>query len=292
MQTMTFVIQTTYHFGLYATSHHHDTAIQWRPKMIASGIRIGEASHPGPRPCSTFNCAITNPTTISGKLDVYEELLRDEQLDLVTASETAATLVTQRKFSHDMHGNGYKVLWSPPVQEFRSRIDGQESVRGKAMGVAVMTHYPTRHIEGTISPEWQMTSRIIHTAVDINGTHVQCITLYGLACGNAHAQDYTCELLGIALQALDQVNLPYMILGDFNLGPMNCPLTDTFRQRNMKDLSFLHRELFHSEMPMTCKGATRPDTALFSCEVAAWVSHIHVLDPDHFDAHKIGRAHV
>eukprot|EP00438_Fugacium_kawagutii_P017616 Skav201058 [mRNA] locus=scaffold2848:5823:10331:- [translate_table: standard] len=40
-------------------------------------------------------------------------------------------------------------------------------------------------------------------------------------------------------------------------------------------------------MPWTCKEATRPDTALFSAEVASWVSCIRVLQEPYFDAHKV-----
>eukprot|EP00438_Fugacium_kawagutii_P030139 Skav208655 [mRNA] locus=scaffold3489:130348:135513:+ [translate_table: standard] len=251
------------------------------------GVRFGEADNPGPTRLDAVNIAITNPTTIGPKLGVYEDLFRDEGIDIATASETAATKITQRQFSLGASRSGYKICWSAPVPEYRTRIDGQESTRGKALGVAAISHLPLRCIRGTTSDAMQMTSRILHTLHDLGDLQIQIVTLYGYASGNANATAFTVDLVQQALHMVDQVQLPYLIMGDFNMDPLRSALADELSSRNVRDLDFLHRQLYNSPLPPTCKGVTSPDTALLSAEVATWVSRISVLPPGHFDSHQV-----
>eukprot|EP00438_Fugacium_kawagutii_P019348 Skav204105 [mRNA] locus=scaffold1472:214438:219609:+ [translate_table: standard] len=252
-----------------------------------AAIRVGEAQHPGPGDHTTINVAITNPTTIGPKVEVFESLCRDEGLDIISVAETAATGITQKQFSYQMHRSGYKTCWSAPVPEFRSRIDGQESTRGKALGVACISHLPMRIIQGTISDQMQLSSRILHTVVDLGDLQIQCVTLYGYASGNPHSVSYTHELIQQALHAVDQVSLPYVIMGDFNLSPMQTTMADVLLARNIRDLNMVHQDLYGLPLPPTCKGVTSPDTALFSGDMAPWISRVDVLPVGHFDTHQV-----
>ena len=75
----------------------------WRPEL-GSGIRFGEAKHPGPV-CSdsrfqTFRFCITNPTSLAQKSDVRADLAKIHQCDVISLSETAATEAAQKTFSN------------------------------------------------------------------------------------------------------------------------------------------------------------------------------------------------
>lgn len=258
-----------------------------RPTHAYAGERVGEAKNPGPGTHMVVNMAITNPTTIGTKLSTYEELIMTEGVDILSASETAATMVTQNTITMGLHRDGYKAMWSPPVPEYRTRVDGNQSTRGKALGVACITHLPARKILGTIPHEWELTPRIMHTLIDLEGLHIQCVTIYGMASGNPNATAHNLELMRVALMATEQIGLPFVIQGDFNLDPMSSSLSAQLRSRGIRDPNDIHQQLYQTEMPFTCKEATRPDTALLCQTTASWVCKIQVIDEPYFDAHKV-----
>lgn len=68
---------------------------------------------------------------------------------------------------------------------------------------------------------------------------------------------------------------------------MSSSLTGACRQRNMRDLNMICRRLHRAPLPPTCRGATSPDTALFSPEVAAWITKVSVLSESHSDARSV-----
>jgi len=114
---------------------------------------LGEASSPGPSKPETFKFAITNPTSIYSKAQVYKELQVTHGLDVITASETSATQLAQQGFATAMRPAFRKMLWSVPVQDHRPKTDGTASKRGKAAGVACMSSQRIRMALGTLSSE-------------------------------------------------------------------------------------------------------------------------------------------
>ena len=62
-------------------------------------------------------------------------------------------------------------------------------------------------------------------------------------------------LISAALAAVDQFELTFVILDDFNADPAQL-VPDDLLVRQIRDLKALHARLYGQSMPCTCKGAT------------------------------------
>ena len=149
---------------------------------MGSGIRFGEAKHPGPQ-CSnpksqTIRFCITNPTSLAQKSDVYVDLAKIHQCDVISLSETAATEAAQKTFSKLIGKHRLRCHWSPPVQPFRSTITGKPHEKGKPSGVCLCSKLPFRPCRNDFDSKWIASTRIIHSIVKVGHLHIQVITIY------------------------------------------------------------------------------------------------------------------
>ena len=60
----------------------------------------------------------------------------------------------------------------------------------------------------------------------------------------------------------EAINLPTLFLGDFNMDVSQLDLYPELVSRGYMSLQELHRKMYQCDMPVTCKNATTPDTAL------------------------------
>ncbi len=58
---------------------------------------------------------------------------------MFTASETAGIQRSQKVFTSQISMGRFKVLWSAPMEDQFSRSDGEQSLRGKASGTALLS---------------------------------------------------------------------------------------------------------------------------------------------------------
>ena len=116
--------------------NHPETAYSMLPH------RIGEASNPGPEH-EQFSVGLVNPTTVLHR----EKALASLEVDLLAMAETSATKVVQNQVRKNMKTRGYTTLWSNPVDNHREMLNGQESLRGVAAGVALAARIPMRSSE-------------------------------------------------------------------------------------------------------------------------------------------------
>ena len=290
-QSPGFCVQTSQvhpYIGPTCTDHrlspHAILAPQWR--SYTQMQRLGEADNPGPT-IGSFRIAITNPTSIYSKSSTYHELQSEHDLDIITASETSATQLAQTQFSHAIRPTYRRILWSAPVPDHRPKTDGTASKRGKASGLACMTNHRIRHAQGTITPEWEATSRILHVVITLGKLDVQMIILYALPTTQNGSTTFNSDLLAAAIQASTMLPLPCIILGDFNGDPFGWQSGSQLKHQGYWDLRAIHQRLTGRPMPPTCRGVTTPDNALFSPSAASWVSKIQVIQDEIFDCHKV-----
>ena len=249
--------------------------------------RLGEADNPGPPKCDSFSFAITNPTSIYSKTQVYKELQTLHKLDLITASETSATKLSQQSFAQAMRTTFRRTLWSVPVQDHRPKSDGTASMRGKAAGVACMSSHRMRLAHGTLTSAWEATSRIMHVIVTLGSMDLQLIILYALPSTQPGSSTFNNDLLEAAFRASEMLPLPTIILGDFNGDPFKWNAGNHLKQQGYRDLRAIHQRLMGTPLPPTCRGVTNPDNALFSPVAASWVINVQVLPDEHFDCHRV-----
>lgn len=151
-----------------------------------------------------------------------------------------------------------------PVQVTTQRADHQISKCGKATGCANCSLSPFRD-------EWKL----------------QIITAYGLAQSNAGAQDFNEELLALAAQRVQQVNLPAIIVGGFNADVSKLASASTLAKMCILHLQQLYSSMYGCVTPPACKEATTPDTAFSSPELLPRRQRIEVLQNQLFDARKV-----
>ena len=180
-----------------STHPHH-----WSPDTSA-GYRFGEALHPGPtRMKDAIRFCVTNPTCVSKKFHVYEELLTKHSCHLVSLSETAATATIQAKLARQLRPLKASALWSPPVQPMCQTISGFEHTRGKAAGVGLFTPLPVRPSRLQIDSDWSLSTRFLHAVVHLGQLPVQVVVLYGKPSSREQAADFNNELMNFAVSQI------------------------------------------------------------------------------------------
>ena len=247
------------------------------------GVRVGEAQLPGP-----IRFAVINPTAIISKISQLDTLYRKYQVDLVCAAETSATTKAQKLFGQQVRSVcGYKSLWSTPVACQFDRSDGEVSLRGRASGVAVFSHLPSRHALQTLPEELVASSRLVHTIHTVGDMQFQVLVIYGLASHSPKADEQTDQLLRAALDASSHLRLPTIIAGDFNCDPFALPCAPLLRDIQLSDLPTQFARMYDKPMPPTCREVTIPDNALLCPLAASWLRSIEVLEDPLFDTHKV-----
>lgn len=235
-----------------------------------------------------LSIAIVNPTTVLTKAPTFLDLFNKVGVQIVALSETAATEHVQRKVSKQLAKQQILSIWSPPAAPQREAVTDRLFERGKPTGTAVLSKVPCRTSRLPIEPPWSVNPRFVHTIVQLGQSHFQLCVVYGYAHSqcNKNATSQTNDIFQFLLKQVEQIPLPFLICGDFNLEPDKLPCWHSFLQKGCVDLATLHQHIYHSPMPFTCNNATRPDTAIFSKELAPFVTAIRVLGTEWFSAHS------
>ena len=235
--------------------------------------RVGEASHPGPT-----KLAIVNPTAVLKKVGN----LLDLKADLFAVSETSATCITQNQVTKSFSDKGFKSFWSPPVSSQFDTIDGRPSFRGEALGTAIFTRLPSRlprfHIPEALTNSLRFSCCVLH----IKQRDVLFISIYGFPgatrCQNGVRMNDL--LLTYVWDVIQNVNLPFIVAGDFNEPPSNLPIFEVFRHVGAFEVNQWYFNKFGFKLPATCRSATRNDTAIIHpllgdalCDVQVCTDH-------------------
>eukprot|EP00438_Fugacium_kawagutii_P012153 Skav200039 [mRNA] locus=scaffold337:128586:133469:+ [translate_table: standard] len=256
--------------------------------QVTQFLPIGEALNPGPQEQTMrLRIALTNPTSIYSKLDTYRDLVTEDQVSVFACAETAATAVSQKTFGAAIRKQMPFQHWSPPVQDHVLRTDGEPSRRGKAGGTCLLSSVPLRAALATLPSSWDATTRIVHSVLTLGPIQVQMIVVYCLPANRTGAAQFNSDLIQVALDAMAQLPIPGLIMGDFNGDPMLWPCGERLRQLGFLSLATKYRHLYGQDMPPTCKEATITDQALLSLRTHDWVKQVVVNAQYHFDTHKV-----
>ena len=256
--------------------------------MLGTNARQGEATNPGPAVSSFIDvrCGITNPTCLANKSADFQKLVRTYDLHLVSMSETAATAAQQSIFAKEMHHDDCKVLWGPPVLPHKNTVGIHEHVRGKASGVGIVSRLAIRPSRNAFPPDWIACTRILHSICQVGPISFQVITVYCKPLTEAASGEYNNRLVEFALQLADMVNIPFVILGDFNMPVSQLKVWPTLSSKGFRDLTHLHLLQKGVPMPFSCADATNADNAIVSPQLAGLVVDIQVLGSEWFATHR------
>ena len=254
-------------------------------------MRIGEASNPGPKkqrpkkqPCQAV-VAIINPTAIRNKHEEFTQLMNTFQVNTFCCAETSATTEVQQSMQYQFHKLKLSTVWSHPVLAQREKVSNQPSLRGKAGGTSIHSMWPLRSGMSSHHDPEKAPDRITHAIVQWGGMYVQIITIYGYTGGNSWHKHATNQLFANAIQKAENINLPVMFAGDFNMDVHQLDLYDFLEAKGYSSLQRLHEHMYGFPMPKTCKDATTPDTAILHPTLIQRLVSIQVDKQGLFDAH-------
>ena len=279
----------------------------WFRRGHFAGVRVGEASNPGPQskltaffgpaegcstpddktPAASHNAsvctfAVVNPTSILHAA----QALREIGADVLVLAETSAVHRVQTVTTTAMRQLQYKCLWGCPVPCHSRDSCPSGTLRGLAAGVALASRFPAHEARPPMSKAALDTCRLMDGFVRLGTLQIRVIVIYGYPLSHSDARERTNDLLQQAFDRACESAVPCIVAGDFNTVPFDLPAGQAFEQLGYQQVFRLHQQRTGQALPPTCKGSTRHDTALLHpALVPLWTSS-WVLSGSHlFDSH-------
>ena len=279
----------------------------WFRRGHFAGVRVGEASNPGPQSkltaffgpaeghstpddktpaasnkASVCTFAVVNPTSILHKA----QALREIGADVLILAETSAVHRVQTVTTTAMRQLQYKCLWGCPVPCHSRDSCPSGTLRGLAAGVALASRFPAHEARPPMSRAALDTCRLMDGFVRLGTLQIRVIVIYGYPLSHSDARERTNDLLQQAFDRACESAVPCIVAGDFNTVPFDLPAGQAFEQLGYQEVFRLHQQRTGQALPPTCKGSTRHDTALLHpALVPLWTSS-WVLSGSHlFDSH-------
>ena len=247
------------------------------------GCRVGEATHPGPsnRQTTSLQICVLNPTALHGKTEDVLEM----GSDIYFVSETSATDYAQKLLSRDYDKAGFKCFWSSPAPDKFSTDDGRPSLRGDALGCAVLSKIQSRSYRGSVRPALVETCRFSCAVVQLENFEFLAISIYGFPSSTLAVKRQNDLLVSLAYQVAAESGLPFVIAGDFNTPVHELPIFSVISESGHVEI-FSWYQSRGVTLPPTCRGATRNDTCIIHRALAQRVQDVNVLCNPAFDAHS------
>ena len=227
--------------------------------------------------------AVANPTSLARSAEKFNSF----SFDICMVSETSATKYVQRTYAAQYKKQGLHLVWGCDVPSQQLRRDATESIRGLALGVALIskpsvTIRPTRQ---RLPEHWERTCRIMVGYAQLPSMSVRLICVYGVQCSAQGSFQKNLSIWRLILHLCSQSDIPTIVGGDFNLKPQTLNLWEDFVRLGFGE-AFEQHEIAHGVLlPPTCKGATRHDTLIYSHHFVKSFSHAEVDGCKAFPSH-------
>ncbi|CAE7226235.1 RPL23A [Symbiodinium sp. CCMP2592] len=281
-----------------------DGGASWRLSPLA-GVRIGEARVPGPAKQTCLRnwwqqevpqtkgpspnqrkgeCvfAVINPTSILHKVPQCLQT----NADVIFLSETAAVQQVQTSTGREFCKNGFKCHWGQPVPSHQHSEFSSPGLRGYAAGVAVVSRLPSRAARPSLPEVDRATCRLTEAFVRVGALEVRLVCVYGYPASRFDYRTANEDLLSRALDRVTQNGVPAIIAGDFNLPPSEVPSGQKLLDIGYREMFSLAKSARGVELPATCRGSTRHDSALLHPTLVPLWRDAWVLTDQHlFDTH-------
>ena len=234
------------------------------------GERVGEAKNPGPGPDPSLKIMVTNPTAINGKSDTIASL----DADVVVLSETGATEKTLTMEKAKLHKKKINSIWGDPVEPQLIKINGQPSVRGRCLGVGVISRAPLKKPFSEVPPEFLKTGRYMETWVKVGHMDLLIVGIYGVPeCVPEH-YEMNGILLSWAIQRTSKIRASVT-------GSCGAKLQDL----GFVDLLMVARDCNPEDVQPTCRNKTFHDTILLKGPLLQHYERGYVKQHFLFDSH-------
>lgn len=254
-------------------------------------MRIGEASNPGPpdssSQCQSLSISLINPTAIHQKEDDFLAL----DTDILCLAETAATKTVQMDFNQALRPTAYRTFWSAPVPDKVARRDPAlgQSLRGDNLGTAIMTRIPTRDARHSFPPAVWDTCRVNSVVISTGLLDVLIVSAYFQTGKSAEARIVNNQLLhefgGMLHPSIFRSSLLVISILTFASWMLSHFSVMSVAQRCLNFTA----TIFCSELPPTCKGATRFDSMIYHPFLQKYIVRIDIGPEHQFADHCVVR---
>ena len=246
-------------------------------------MRVGEARNPGP-PGELFHIGTVNPTGLLGKGEVVSRLPKGAW----GVTESHLTVPGVRRFRSELsfvdsqwhyHATDHAPLTSQSMG----------CVGGKAVGVGLLSSYPSRNLQCDFDAATRKEARIHASAVCINGIWVKIGTFYGYAYHALYSevQNKSDNLLAqLVDRIVYQSHGPRVICGDFNQAYDTLPQVKVLLDAGFVELQHFAQQKWKQPIENTCKGKSVKDYVWISRELIPYLTSVTV-DPTWFADHAL-----
>ena len=211
-----------------------------------------------PADASQFRLAIVNPTSLLHK----EALVLELACQVYVLSETSAVAEAQDITTHRLRPAGLTLAWGSPVpSHWREHAPGP-SLRGYAAGVAVASLFPIRLPFAVAAGAGYDAHRLVVSHVRIGPLHARVLAVYGWPANHTGAMAKNDALFHEAACIAAESPMPTVIAGDFNTDVTQLQCWPELQRQGYAELFDLAQRRFGKQLPATCRGSTRHDSAL------------------------------
>ena len=264
----------------YASVHIEIVSMLFHSIFYA--CHVGQAKNPGPGDEHRVTLAVCNPTAVHGKIQQLVSL----NADIICVSETSATNVIQKEATNELSKLGFKSFWSVPVAPKKATLDNRPSYRGEAVGTAIFSSVPARQFRGDVPEVLRESQRFSACIIRLGSFEVLVIALYGFANRHREGKRPNDLLLASIIPLICSTGLPFLVCGDFNEPVLKLPAFKFFKDMGAVEAFQWYKNKTGRELPPTCAGSTRNDSAFMHPLVAELLQDMQVVTDHNFDPHS------
>ena len=263
--------------GFVSTTYSRSIRVPTRWIFLFTLIRVGEASHPGPR---SWQIGVCNPAGLNHKSHMFV----DDPVDLWLVSETHLSADGHRSFVDGLRLHGAPYRWS--VSGFPVKPRSTCSNHGQWSGVLALSSHPTRRLAHSWPQPLHETSRLVLSTTFCSGLWLQGVVAYCPPTGPTHpqAKQSANGLLHAAVHQLAQMDGPRYLAGDFNHDLQDLESLQQLQGLHFIEVQDLQQSLTGVLPKATCKHKTRRDFLYISPELVPLFRGV-VIDHDRWIDH-------
>eukprot|EP00438_Fugacium_kawagutii_P024751 Skav213501 [mRNA] locus=scaffold3849:186306:191832:+ [translate_table: standard] len=243
-------------------------------------IRVGEASNPGPE---VLRLGTFNPGQVLG----HENTVAEWGKGIWCASETSHTVIAQKLSASRLRKSKMNSLWSPPVP---CHSGNTGSMRGKASGVAIISHLPVVPYPSVMRDDVAASSRLVEGLVDLgSGSTMYVASVYGPT-HNATYFDPWSILASLCTCAFEHAHAfqgPAAVVGDFNVDLQQIPFWESMAKRGWVDAAAFDAQQRSVQPKATSRGNARKSFVLVNPALLESLVKCDVTETYDFDTHPL-----
>lgn len=240
------------------------------------GVRIGEASHPGPHTCEDmWSLGTFNPSGLTTKADVVADLPGD----FWGITESHLSSLGFEKFKVGLHSR--KSHYEYVIQGAPCNLRARSESVGTFSGVLAISPWPTRALDHGLSSEQYATSRIQFVGTCIHQVWIQIAVVYGFPYSSTHQYPkfQTEQLLSDAIDRIAcQTSGPRVIMGDFNWLRPELSQLDRLEAMGFREVQDVAHHWWGRKPMPTGKGSRQIDFVYLSPELIPLLRDVRVID--------------